>query len=666
MADLINATDSLNTGRVKINAIIEDASAAVIAAESASATAGEAKTTANSVQTQLDTIILVNGASDAEVVQSRVDKDGKLYATLKERLDSSDAQLAEIVHLAPEPNGVDDTQNLRDFFALGYVNVKFRSGTYNITLDGTTNRQSLTWFTDKKNIKITGDGTIINDKTAYSSNKYVNVFGFTRCENVAIDGIDYTGIVVTNPDANLNTTGGTFAYFEDNCKNIKVNLKGTNLRYGVRSGDYLNPAYGQCKNFDLSVRGNMIGYPIAIYYGDNVKSYAEVDGFHRGTYLAGVFGGEIKSKCKNIYGEITHVLLTNTITEWNDDKDLRKTRACKNIDIFAEDDGSTRMSEFTQLIQLSLQWVSPGTEFENIFSEFYIKSSDGVSDKIGGFAIQSEAKSVRTEYPYNFEPHVKFINIKVKGFINRIGQTTATNSLGELFVRLYDVADTAYTHLPTVKNIEIEVNYLRGGVQSRTLYVDAPSAEIVTFKNCNLTGINLSGSAKKVIMENTQIANLNCYKSIDELNLLNSNIGSIDTTKIPLIAQATNQLYPFVRKSVIRRVNVTLSGTASVAVPAFFKQGALVRNIMGLITGYATTGTWTMGVPIENASFGNSSLNQSSGYNRFTPLNYPVNALPKLFNLNTDLVVTFNPTDGITFPTGTLQLYIEEEVYSVI
>ena len=95
MANLINATDSLNTGRVKINAIIEDASAAVIAAESASATAGEAKTTANSVQTQLDTIILVDGASDAEVVQSRVDKDGKLYATLKERLDSSDAQLAE-------------------------------------------------------------------------------------------------------------------------------------------------------------------------------------------------------------------------------------------------------------------------------------------------------------------------------------------------------------------------------------------------------------------------------------------------------------------------------------------------------------------------------------------------------------------------------------------
>ena len=96
MADLINAADSLNAGRGKINAIIKTADAAVKTAANAATTANEAKTTANSVQTQLDTIILVDGASDAEVVQSRVDKDGKLYATLKERLDSSDAQLADI------------------------------------------------------------------------------------------------------------------------------------------------------------------------------------------------------------------------------------------------------------------------------------------------------------------------------------------------------------------------------------------------------------------------------------------------------------------------------------------------------------------------------------------------------------------------------------------
>lgn len=71
MAGLINATDSLNTGRFKINAIIEDASAA--------------KKTADSVQTQLDTIILNSGTSGAEVVQSRVDKDGNPYQTLKSR-----------------------------------------------------------------------------------------------------------------------------------------------------------------------------------------------------------------------------------------------------------------------------------------------------------------------------------------------------------------------------------------------------------------------------------------------------------------------------------------------------------------------------------------------------------------------------------------------------
>ena len=140
MADLINATDSLNTGRVKINAIIEDASAAVIAAESASATAGEAKTTADSVQTQLDTIILDSGTSDAEIVQSRVDKDGKLYATLKERLDSSDSQLAQIAinvkTFGAIGDGIaDDTQSFVD--AITYIKqhkakLYIPNGTYNI------------------------------------------------------------------------------------------------------------------------------------------------------------------------------------------------------------------------------------------------------------------------------------------------------------------------------------------------------------------------------------------------------------------------------------------------------------------------------------------------------------------------------------------------------
>ena len=71
MADLINAADSLNAGRGKINAIIKTADAAVKTAANAATTANEAKTTANSVQTQLDTIILVDGASDAEVAPCR-------------------------------------------------------------------------------------------------------------------------------------------------------------------------------------------------------------------------------------------------------------------------------------------------------------------------------------------------------------------------------------------------------------------------------------------------------------------------------------------------------------------------------------------------------------------------------------------------------------------
>ena len=111
MADLINAADSLNAGRGKINAIIKTADAAVKTAANAATTANEAKTTANSVQTQLDTIILVDGASDAEVVQSRVDKDGNLYETLKSRLDSEKSTIDEsLVSLSSQLADIDSVK----------------------------------------------------------------------------------------------------------------------------------------------------------------------------------------------------------------------------------------------------------------------------------------------------------------------------------------------------------------------------------------------------------------------------------------------------------------------------------------------------------------------------------------------------------------------------
>jgi len=232
MANLINATDSLNTGRVKINAIIEDASAAVIAAESASATAGEAKTTANSVQTQLDTIILVDGASDAEVVQSRVDKDGKLYATLKDRLDSSDAQLDQTMTkmssfpvLIPEAN--DLPRLLRAMQKAIQTKTVLDLAEETLVVDAKINVPSkLKLFMNKATIKSTlagstvleigGDVVIINGTIDGGGIAKHGINILPNSKNVFIDAIEIRN---THGD---NVTGSYGIRIHNGCDNVHI------------------------------------------------------------------------------------------------------------------------------------------------------------------------------------------------------------------------------------------------------------------------------------------------------------------------------------------------------------------------------------------------------------------------------------------------------------
>jgi len=68
--DNINTTDNLNAGRVKLNEAIDQA---------------------NTVQDQLDTIVIASGTSDAETIQARGGE-----ALLYNRLDKVDTQLAQI------------------------------------------------------------------------------------------------------------------------------------------------------------------------------------------------------------------------------------------------------------------------------------------------------------------------------------------------------------------------------------------------------------------------------------------------------------------------------------------------------------------------------------------------------------------------------------------
>lgn len=86
MADLINASDSLNKGRGKLNTAIQQAERAENKSIDALAVANDALDLSTETKEQLDTIVL-NGDSSVEAAQARVSSEGTTYTTLKQRLD---------------------------------------------------------------------------------------------------------------------------------------------------------------------------------------------------------------------------------------------------------------------------------------------------------------------------------------------------------------------------------------------------------------------------------------------------------------------------------------------------------------------------------------------------------------------------------------------------
>ena len=86
MAELIQKQDTLNEGRVKINAAITDAEQAKVTADEADSKATQALANSENTQTQLNTIV-INGDSSVEAAQARVDEKGVGHTTLKDRID---------------------------------------------------------------------------------------------------------------------------------------------------------------------------------------------------------------------------------------------------------------------------------------------------------------------------------------------------------------------------------------------------------------------------------------------------------------------------------------------------------------------------------------------------------------------------------------------------
>jgi len=575
-----------------------------------------------------------------------------------------------------DPTGVtDSTTGIRNRIAAGLAAGirKFSAvpnATYKVNIVGSTHRQNLIWFTDLTDIQILGRGATIRDTTTYTADKLCNMFGFTRCTNIEVTGWSYLGEVVASPATFLGATGASFVYAEDGCRNIKVEARLTNARYGVRSGDYTQVAYGECRNFQVKVTGSMIGYPIAVTNGYNVNGQVDVDGFHRASYLAGVTGARLITRFKNWYGATIANLVTNGLTLYADDVNYadRTARGCKNIRVDSTDTGSTVFPTQSMCCGLGLQWVAEGTEFADVEFTFHVRSSDTVASTVGGFQLESTVKSGRTEYPFNWETFIKITDLRIRGDIDRTGQAVATNSLGEIFMRSYDSGDGGLTHIPTISKVDIQVTYKKGSVQTRPWFVELPGLiDTVVLDRVQAVGVPLVASAPTgtVSLRGGNYGAVSVTPSPHSLAVLDLSDGVVSTGVAS--ARITRQRHRSGSIGFATALTETVqdalatTGTATVVGTGWLRKGFMVKGIVMRVSyAGAPPGNITIGIPGTAALFGTFTM--VSGVNRL----FVSTGLPYYPAVDTNIVVTFAPTDGVTFPNGPwVQLAVYAERFSV-
>lgn len=97
--EFIKKQDSLNQGREKLNRAIDRSYDADIKSDKAIKDSGEALINAQSVQNELNQVV-ISGDSSVEAAQARVDAMGGVHTTLKKRVDSQEF----VVSKAAPPN----------------------------------------------------------------------------------------------------------------------------------------------------------------------------------------------------------------------------------------------------------------------------------------------------------------------------------------------------------------------------------------------------------------------------------------------------------------------------------------------------------------------------------------------------------------------------------
>ena len=500
-------------------------------------------------------------------------------------------------------------------------------------------------WTGKRRIRIRGLNAVINDTTTYTNNgAFTGLFLLDDCKDFELSGIEYVGPALGSPSTLLGHQGATLVRAINGTDGVKVDLRASNCRYGVQTGEYGDATKGQCKNFDLKVRGTMIGYALAAYLAEGIRHDIDVDGIHRGVYLAGCHDVAGVLRWRDQYIADTAYLLTDALVSGTDiaaqvapPANPTTSRGCRNVTVASIDKGSTVTPTNSVCAGFNLSRVDPITH-SNIDITVQTTSTDTVSRYVGGFRIASDAKTVWDRYPFNFEPTVVFQNVRVSGVIDHSAQTLSGNTAGDIYVMAFE---SSAAHAATIQNFRLDnltIHKSAGGTRQCWLYMPGLADAAL------LTGVVapvqdwaiLTNATSAVRIQGCRLGPVDPGTSI--LSVTDSTLGS-------LAAAATNTTVTNSTASgagmLIRQKSTTLTlAGASTSWTAAVPSGCLVLGVQAFITTAITGATgYNLGVSGDISRYANTNTITAGG--TIGPANQAATEVsPRYYAGATDLVMT--------------------------
>ena len=546
----------------------------------------------------------------------------------------------------------DDTVALMAAFASGYTYFYFPSGTYLIHL---TEGFPLVTFTGLDHIYIMGNNAVIRDTTIYTGGAAAPLFLFNNCFDVLVEGIDYLGNALANPAIDLGYYGATFVRAINGTERVRVRAKLEHCRYGVHTGSYVTVSEGNCKNFDIDLVTSYVGYPVALYLAEDVKAKIISEYTRRAAYLAGIVGGDIDVQFKNGYVANVQVLLTDAKSGTG------TSRGCKDVRVRSQDMGSTVYIANTYCAGLALSRVDPGIEYSNIDIHFSVRSTDTIASTVGGVIIASAVKSVLPEYPFNWEQTIVLKNIRIRGLVDRSGQTVAGNLDGDMAIRTFDSGE----HYATVYNfINDGITILPTSGTNNVCIFHLPGLQDnMTFLNCNFSGVPMelyANQISEVCFVNSKLLYTSSLSNeASKISLINTSVSNIvnqPLTNVSVFNSPINSAGVFIKA---RTTELTLSGattTWTVGIPA-----GLLLGVSGVVTTLITGASgYQVGVSGDAARF--ADMNTLTVGAQFTPANQAVTeTFPRFYSTATNVVVTAKTSN---FTGGKLRLFLTYIAYA--